>query len=520
MIKNIYKNLLIFILSFFMFFWISFADNQKKLDLEPNRKLIFEFLSNYVIWELPESYKYINLYYKDLKTIKNNKEIIQKIVYTWVLPNKKANLNLDKKLKALEFFYMINYLTWYDFIDDENKSILENRFVKVSDLLMVKDILEEDKKDLDKQWENLDRFDYYFSILKEEKDKQKLDILLDIYATLSNEHIDSEKLDKDKMLYSSIEWLANWAGDEYSVYFPPVESKNFEESLSWEFEWIWAYVEMSKPWVLLINSPLPGSPSEKAWLKWWDIVLKVDNFEITKDTTLTEAVWKIKWIANSLVTLTILRWDEVLKIEITRWKVVVKDVEYEEKWEYFYIYIKNFWNKVYTEFNNAINDFKKSKKSKLIIDLRNNPGWYLDKVALMLDLFVPTWEKTVVVKYKNFDYDYFASNIEKIDLSNIDTYILINSWTASASEIMAWTLKDYFKNIKIIWEKSFWKWSVQTMREYVDGSMLKYTNAKWYTWKTLTWIDKIWITPDIEIKLDVEKFKSWVDNQLNYILNK
>ncbi len=517
MIKNIYKNTLILTLSFFVFFWVSFADNQKKLDLEPNRKLIFEFISNYVIWEIPESYKYINLYYKDLKNIKNNKEMIQKIVYTWVLPNDKVKLNLDKKLNAYQFFYMINYLTWYDFINDENKSILQNRFVKVSDLLMVKEILNEDDEKIQA---NLDRIDYYFSILKDEKDREKLDILLDVYNTLLTEHIDSEKLDKDKMLYSSIEWIANWTNDEYSVYFPPVESKNFEENLSWEFEWIWAYVEMSKPWILLINSPLPDSPAKKAWLKWWDIILKVDDFEITKDISLNDAVWKIKWIINTSVILTILRWEEVLKIEVIRWKVIVKDVDYEEKWEYFYIHIKNFWDKVFDEFNNAINEFKKSKKSKLIIDLRDNPGWYLDKVASMLDLFVPNGEKTVVVKYKNFTDNYFASNIEKLDLSNIDTYILINSQTASASEIMAWTLKDYFKNIKIIWEKSFWKWSVQTMRKYFDWSMLKYTNAKWYTWKTLSWIDKIWITPDIEVKLDVEKLKSWMDSQLNYILNK
>ena len=90
-----------------------------------------------------------------------------------------------------------------------------------------------------------------------------------------------------------------------------------------------------------------------------------------------------------------------------------------------------------------------------------------------------------------------------------------NSGTASASEIMIWTLKDYFPKIVSIGENTYWKWSVQTMKQYDDGSSFKYTIAKWFTWKTETWIDWVWFKADIELEYDLEAYKlDWVDNQL------
>jgi carboxyl-terminal processing protease len=179
-----------------------------------------------------------------------------------------------------------------------------------------------------------------------------------------------------------------------------------------------------------------------------------------------------------------------------------------------------FWDKVFYQTSSAIDELKKHDKiKKIIIDLRNNPGWYLDQAVNILSLFIPKSNPVAVVKYKNWDLVYDSYWYDKIDLWKYEVYILANSWTASASEILIWSLKDYFPNIKIIWENTYWKWSVQTIKYYNDGSSLKYTVAKWYTWKTNTWIDWVWISPDIKVDLDIEKFKSWIDTQLNYILN-
>jgi carboxyl-terminal processing protease len=150
----------------------------------------------------------------------------------------------------------------------------------------------------------------------------------------------------------------------------------------------------------------------------------------------------------------------------------------------------------------------------LILDLRNNPGWYLDQVTDMLWFFVKENEPTAVIKYKDFKTVATSRWYDLIDFSKYKIIILQNSWTASASEIMIWTIKDYYPEATLIWEKTYWKWSVQTIKSYNDWSALKYTIAKWFTWKTETWIDLVWINPDIEEKIDEVKYKNWYDSQL------
>ena len=134
----------------------------------------------------------------------------------------------------------------------------------------------------------------------------------------------------------------------------------------------------------------------------------------------------------------------------------------------------------------------------------------------MLSYFVPKWEKTAIVKYHDSEKNYLSKWYELIDFKKYKIVILQNSWTASASEILIWTLKDYYPNIKLIWENTYWKWSVQVMKNYTDWSLLKYTIAKWFTGWSETWIDWIGIKPTIELEFDLENYKkNWYDNQLD-----
>ena len=182
--------------------------------------------------------------------------------------------------------------------------------------------------------------------------------------------------------------------------------------------------------------------------------------------------------------------------------------------------LRMFGDHVVSDFKKTLEDMKnKTNTKKLIIDLRNNPGWYLDSVSEILSYFVPAWEPVAVVKYKNYNQDYKSLWYTDYDFSKLKIVILVNWWSASASEIMAGTLKDYFPNIPLIWEKTYWKWSVQTIKTYYDWSSLKYTIAKWFTWKTQIWIDWTWIKVDKEVILDWEKIKTWVDNQLEEARN-
>jgi carboxyl-terminal processing protease len=286
--------------------------------------------------------------------------------------------------------------------------------------------------------------------------------------------------------------------------------------LNWKYEWIWAYVDMEIPWEFKIISAISWTPAEKSWLKWWDIVTFVNEKEITKENTVNEVVSWIKWPAWTKVKLTIKRWEETFVLEIERAKIVIKEVDYKTiNNNIFYIQIRTFWNTVKSEFETALISMNENRNiNTLILDLRNNPGWYLDQVTDMLGFFVELDKPTAVIKYKDYKTTSTSKWYELIDFSKYKIIILQNTWTASASEIMIWTIKDYYPNAILIWEKTYWKWSVQTIKPYSDWSALKYTIAKWFTWKSETWIDLIWIKPDIEEKIDEEKYKEWYDSQL------
>ncbi len=343
----------------------------------------------------------------------------------------------------------------------------------------------------------------------------RFDILLDTYNTLKQSHYNKNQLDENAMIYWAIEWLAAWTNDKYTTFFQPIKSKDFNDNISWEFVWIWAYVEMEKPWLFKIISPLADSPAEISWLKWWDIVLKVDNKEITKDISSEQAISWIKWVENTTVTLTVKRWTEILTFDIIRKKIIVKDLESKViNNSTYYMKLRLFSSNIAANFKTSLEEINKNPSiNKIIIDLRNNPGWYLDQVEKMLDYVIDEWNPAVVIKYLNSNEVYTTSITNSLDLNKYKVIILQNSGSASASEILTISLKDYFPNLIIVWEKSYWKWSVQTIKEYFDWSSLKYTIAKWYSWKTQTWIDWVWIKADREV-LDDEKTE--IDEVLEY----
>lgn len=517
--KILKKIVVLIAISQIFFIWTSvFADvktvwwNTSKIDLinrDVTRAESFSYIWKYILSDLPKSYEYIDLKFSDIEKWTKIYDNLQKIVYLDAIENQNIKISPSSEFKALYFYKIIDNILWTQIVTQETSKDLRNRNTQTSDFLIVNSILTQ----MSQEWEY-----WYLNVSKEES--QKFEILFDVYNTLLENHYNHNNLNNDDMIYSAIKWLAEWTWDKYTTFFPPVEAQDFDESLAWEFDWIGAYIEMPEPGVLTIISPLKDSPAEKAWLKWWDIITKVNGILIDETMDATSASNLIKWKAWTKVNLTIKRDSKEFEVEITRAKITLHDVEYEQKWrDTFYIWIRMFWDKVFDEFKWALEELNKTPWiDKLVIDLRNNPGWYLEQVSSMLSLFVPEGEAVAVVKYEKWDYIHYSEGYNMVDLSKYDVYILGNSWTASASEIMIWTLKDYFPEITFVWEKTYWKWSVQTIRQYYNWSSLKYTVAKWFTWKTVTWIDWVWIKPDIEIKLDQEKYVNWEDNQLDYVL--
>lgn len=468
---------------------------------------IFNYFAKYYT-SVPESYKYITVNYKDVVKWSELETSLQKLMYLDLIKNPKILIHKEKELNSWSFYRLAEKVLKINITDKETKEELEKRNTTYNDLYTVTGLVWEKTIKLPIKNDNGNLY-------------QKLEILNDVYSTITNEHYNKENLDEWSMIDWAISWIASGTKDKHTVYFPPLESENFQDALAWDYEWIWAYVDMEQPWSVRILSPIPWSPSEKAWLKWWDLITKVDWKEITKDNSLNEVITWIKWPKWSTVTLTINRKWEILEIKVIRERIIINDIESEVlNWNTYYIQIKSFWEHVSDDFKKSLLNLKEQNNiNRIVIDLRNNWGWYLTEVAEMLSYFVKEWQTTAIVKYHDSEKNYTSKWYDLIDFSKYKIVILQNSWTASASEILIWTLKDYYPNIILVWENTFGKWSVQVMKNYIDWSLLKYTIAKWFTWLTGTWIDWVGIKPTEKIELDLENFnKNWVDNQLNKAL--
>ncbi|MDD3144637.1 MAG: S41 family peptidase [Candidatus Gracilibacteria bacterium] len=474
----------------------------KKIEEYINREQIFNYFGNYFN-EVPLSYKYINL---NFVAINENTEIeksLKKLVYFNKVGNLKKNLYLNKTMSAYSFYSLAKDILGLDIVID--KEILSKRNVTADDLKTVTDF-----------------YNYVKSVETPQNTKENIlgdkeEIFNDVYNTIITGHYNHANIDKEDLLYGAISGLAKGTNDIHTVYFPPIESKSFEDSLSGEYEGIGSYVDMTNPGVMKITSPIPGGPAEKAGLKGGDIVIKVDGKEVTKDNSLNEVVSWIKGPAGTIVELTINRNGNELKIEVKREKIIIKNLETSKiDLNTYKIQIKTFGSGVANEFKETLEKIKKDTSTKkIIIDLRNNGGGYLNEVTDMLGFVVPQLEKTAVVKYIDGDNNFYSAGLNLINLNDYKVIILQNSGTASASEIMIGTLKDYFPSIVTIGENTYGKGSVQTMKEYSDGSSFKYTIAKWFTGKTQTGIDGVGFKPDIELEYDFDLFKNeGKDNQL------
>ncbi len=329
-----------------------------------------------------------------------------------------------------------------------------------------------------------------------------------VYYKIKDNYYDFWDVKKEDLVEKSIVWLVSWLNDPYTEYFNPNENKNFMSSLSWDFEWIWAVLEKVDLWVK-ITSVVENSPAETAWIKPWDIVTDVNWTNIAKMST-TEVIALIKWPAWKEVNLVLKRGDETIEKQLFTKAIVIPSIAWKEiDDDIWYIWVATFWDKTWTEFKKELEKLK--NKKWIIIDLRDNGWGYLEIAVNMLENFIKRWDVIAYTKYKDWKKDTYYSR-SLWDLYNWKIVVLMNWFSASASEIFAWVMKDYQKAI-LVWEKTYWKGSVQQPIELKDWSMIKITIAKWFTPKDKN-IDKEWIEPDVEVKLTKEDVEKKYDRQL------
>ncbi|HPO05915.1 MAG TPA: S41 family peptidase [Candidatus Gracilibacteria bacterium] len=333
---------------------------------------------------------------------------------------------------------------------------------------------------------------YQFALLEEsdqslmEKEKpqtsrlKNIEYLESVNQQIKNKYYRLEKVDEGKLMDGALEGYVKKLDDPYSVYFPPQENADFNVSLEGNFEGIGAYLEETDQGII-IQSPISGSPAEKAGLQAGDLIIKVDGKEVNKMKT-SDITKLIKGPAGTLVKISILRQNQELNFEITRQHIEIPALKSEWKGDILLITFSSFSSRADTEFADLIQKAKLEKPNfkGVIVDLRNNPGGFLDVVEKILPYWVPEAETLVQLKYRNStEIDLSPKNQL---LTNTKTAIIQNKSSASASEILAGTLKDYQK-ARIFGETSFGKGTVQEIIQYNNGSALKITVAEWLTGK-------------------------------------
>jgi len=314
------------------------------------------------------------------------------------------------------------------------------------------------------------------------------------------------------MVYGAIAGLVKSLDDPYSIFMEPEESKQFLDEISGSFGGIGAEVGMRKG-ILTIIAPLEDSPAQKAGLKAGDKVLKVDE-TITSDLNLDEAVRLIRGEKGTEVVLLISReeWNQAKEIKVIRDLIKIPILKWEMKENNIaYVQLYHFTENSADEFRKTITQVLKENPKGMILDLRNNPGGYLEIAVNIASWFLPKGEIVAMEDFGNGEKTEYRSKGYE-GLKDLPTVILINKGSASASEIVAGALRDNL-GVKIVGEKSFGKGSVQELENLKAGASLKITIAKWLTPKG-TSIQDTGIEPDIALEITQEDSDNNRDPQL------
>lgn len=356
----------------------------------------------------------------------------------------------------------------------------------------------------------------YSSSNKEDLSKNKEDyfdfnLYFEVWNSLKTDHVDKNMIKDKELFYGSLEGLAAATKDPYTVFMDPELSAEFYEDLSGTFEGIGAEIGIRDELITIV-APLDGMPAQKAGLRSGDKVYAIDG-ESALGLTVNGAVKKIRGEKGTEVTLTIIR-DKAkpMDIKVVRDKIVVASVKSELKDNgIYYISVSNFNNDTEKLFSKAVADVLLKSPKGIVLDLRNNPGGYLDTAISMASEWIK--EGPIVAEQfgENKRSEHFSNGNAR--LAGIKTVVLINEGSASASEIVAGALRDY-KKATIIGKQSFGKGSVQTVEDLSDGSSLKITVAKWLTPEG-DYIHDKGIAPQIEVDLSEDDFNNKRDPQLD-----
>jgi carboxyl-terminal processing protease len=331
------------------------------------------------------------------------------------------------------------------------------------------------------------------------------------YHKLKENFVEKEKIVPQKIIYGAISGMVRSLGDPYTVFLDPEESKIFKEDVKGYFEGVGMEIGIKKG-KLTVIAPLEGTPAKRAGIRAGDIILEVDG-KSTIDMSLDEAVRLIRGPKGTKVKLKIMRegWEEPKEIEIVRDVIEIPSLKWEEKDDIIYLKIYQFSEKARLDFILAANEILILPTKKMILDLRDNPGGYLEVAVDIAGWFLEKGKLVAIEEFGSGErQEYHSPGPAKF--SDYKIVILINRGSASGAEILAAALKENL-GILLVGEKSFGKGSVQKLENLRGGSSLKITIAKWLT-PSGKQISEQGLTPDIKVRITEKDIEERKDPQL------
>jgi carboxyl-terminal processing protease len=329
------------------------------------------------------------------------------------------------------------------------------------------------------------------------------DLFWSVWSLIEQKYADQKKVKPQKMLYGAIKGLVASLEDPYSYFMTPSENEQSKDSLGGKYEGIGAELGMKENRIVVV-APLENSPAQAAGLLAGDIILAVDEKKVA-GWSLNQAVEKIRGKKGTVVKLTVSRQNEEQDISIKRDQIKVDSVKLSYKQDVAYLKVSSFGDDTISGWDMAVEEIKNKWQSKkisgLIIDVRSNPGGYLEASVYLASEFLP--QNSLVISQEYADQptkEYKVTRQGK--LLDIPTVVLINEGSASASEIFAGSLRDY-NRAKLIGKKTYGKGSVQEALDLNNNTGLHLTIAKWVLPEG-DWINAKGIKPEIEVDIDLK----------------
>ncbi len=365
--------------------------------------------------------------------------------------------------------------------------------------------------------------------IKSKINPAKYDKFEKVYQILSKQYYQGsgDKLDESMMIESALHGFVDGLGDPHSAYFDIQESSWLNQLLAGDqkFEWIGAVVSRRSDGVQIMEV-LKSSPAQIAGLKPLDLIIQVNDQDI-ESMTVAQAVKLIRGPAGTTVDLTVFRSSEqkILTITVTRDKIDVPSVSrniINNTWantQVWYIALSIFGEDTYIKFRDALDALSKEQLAGYIIDLRGNGGGFLPTATDIASHFIPKGNTIATTRYKTFPEESYKSDWREWADRLLPVVVLVDEYSASASEVLALALKQNI-DAHIIGEQTFGKWSIQTIYDFDDGSSIKYTIGRRYAPDNSN-VDHIGITPDTEVIFNNTGYQaSWFDNQLQSAIDR